>query len=137
LDTLDLAEIAHPDYPGERLVACRNPPWPPNARNRTALIEATEPLLAAIAAAVSAGRLFDPAVIGIRVGKVIGRYRVGEHVTSISPWAGSPTPVTRLASTPKVLSMVSTSSVPTSPPSSSHQPTWSPLACNCPVWNVI
>ena len=30
-DTQDLAEITHPDYPGERLIACRNPPWPPNA----------------------------------------------------------------------------------------------------------
>ena len=30
-DAQDLAEITHPDFPGERLIACRNPPWPPNA----------------------------------------------------------------------------------------------------------
>jgi hypothetical protein len=81
-DTQDLAEITHPDYPSERLIACRNPALATErARKRTALIEATEPELAKIKAAVDAGTLVDPAAIGIRVGKVIGRYTVGKHVT--------------------------------------------------------
>jgi hypothetical protein len=81
-DTQDLAEITHPDYPGERLIACRNPALAAErARKRTALLEATEPELDAIAAAVAAGKLVDPAAIGIRVGKVIGKYKVGKHFT--------------------------------------------------------
>jgi hypothetical protein len=81
-DTQDLAEITHPDYPSERLIACRNPALATErARKRTALIEATEPELAKIKAAVDAGTLVDPAAIGIRVGKVIGRYKVGKHFT--------------------------------------------------------
>jgi Transposase DDE domain len=81
-DAQDLAEITHPDYPGERLIACRNPDLAAErARKRTALIEATEPELDRIAAAVQAGRLVDPAAIGIRVGKVIGKYKVGKHFT--------------------------------------------------------
>jgi transposase len=86
-DTQDLAEITHPDYPGERLIACRNPALAAErARKRTALIEATEPELDKIVAAVAAGRLADPAAIGIRVGKVIGRYKVGKHFTlTIAP----------------------------------------------------
>jgi Transposase DDE domain len=81
-DTQDLAEIAHPDYPGERLIACRNPALAAErARKRAALLQATEPHLAAIKAAVDAGRLTDPAAIGVRVGKVIGKYKVGKHFT--------------------------------------------------------
>jgi hypothetical protein len=79
-DQQDLAEISHPDYPGERLVACRNPALAAErARNRAALLQATEPHLAAIKTAVDAGTLTDPATIGIRVGKVIGKYKVGKH----------------------------------------------------------
>ncbi len=81
-DTQDLAEISHPDYPGERLIACRNPDLAAErARKRTALIEATEPELATIKTVVDSGKLVDPATIGIRVGKVIGRYKVGKHFT--------------------------------------------------------
>jgi hypothetical protein len=81
-DTQDLAEIAHPDYPGERLIACRNPALADErARKRSALLQATEPELQKIKAAVDAGRLVDPAAIGIRVGKVIGRYKMGKHFT--------------------------------------------------------
>jgi hypothetical protein len=81
-DTHDLAEISHPDYPGERLIACRNPALATErARKRSALLEATEPELDKIAAAVAAGRLADPAAIGIRVGKIIGKYKVGKHFT--------------------------------------------------------
>src|SRR5438034_9740276 len=81
-DTQDLAEIHHPDYPDERLIACRNPALAAErARKRAALLAATEPHLAAIKTAVTAGKLVDPAAIGIRVGKVIGTYKVGKHFT--------------------------------------------------------
>src|SRR5665811_1016321 len=57
-DQVNLAEISHPDYPGERLVACRNPALATErARKRLALLEATDTELAKIAAAVVAGRL--------------------------------------------------------------------------------
>jgi hypothetical protein len=81
-DTQDLAEISHPDYPGERLIACRNPALAAErARKRAALLAATEPELNKIKAAVDAGKLVDPAAIGVRVGKVIGKYKVGKHFT--------------------------------------------------------
>ncbi len=79
-DTHDLAEFTHPDYPGERLIACRNPALAEErARKRNALLEATEVHLAATATAVAAGKLVDPAAIGLRVGRVIGKYKVGKH----------------------------------------------------------
>ena len=59
-DQVNLAEISHPDYPGERLVACRNPALATErARKRLALLEATDTELAKIVAAVDAGRLAD------------------------------------------------------------------------------
>jgi DDE family transposase len=79
-DEQDLAEIAHPDYPGERLVACRNPALAEQrARKRTALLEATETLLAPLVMAVADGRLAGAADIGVRVGKVINKYKVAKH----------------------------------------------------------
>lgn len=79
-DEANLAEIHHPDYPGERLIACRNPALADErARKREALLAATDAELAKIAAAVDAGRLTDAGKIGIRVGRVIGRYKMGKH----------------------------------------------------------
>jgi len=79
-DQVNLAEISHPDYPGERLVACRNPALADErARKRQALLAATETALDKIAAAVAAGRLADAGRIGVRVGKVIGRYKMAKH----------------------------------------------------------
>jgi hypothetical protein len=73
-DQQDLAEITSPDYPGERLVACRNPVLAADrARKREDLLQATERLLAPLAARVQAGRLAGAAQIGIAVGKVIGK----------------------------------------------------------------
>jgi hypothetical protein len=78
-DQANLAEITHPDYPGERLIACRNPALATErARKRLALLEATDTELAKIVAA-GAGRLASAAKIGIRVGKVIGRYKMAKH----------------------------------------------------------
>jgi hypothetical protein len=81
-DQVNLAEITHPDYPGERLVACRNPALAAErARKRLALLEATDTELTKIVAAVDAGRLADAGKIGVRVGKVIGRYKMAKHYT--------------------------------------------------------
>jgi len=81
-DQANLAEITHPDYPAERLIACRNPALATErARKRLALLDATDTELAKIAAAVDAGRLADDGKIGIRVGKVVGRYKMAKHYT--------------------------------------------------------
>jgi hypothetical protein len=79
-DAQDLAEISHPEYPGERLIACRNPALAAErARKRAELLDATEADLAAIAERVAAGRLAGAGRIGETVGKVIGKYKVGKH----------------------------------------------------------
>src|SRR5512134_2330204 len=79
-DEQNLAEITHPDYPGERLIACRNPALADErARKRAALLAATEAELAKVAAAVQAGRLADPAKIGIRVARVAGKHKMAKH----------------------------------------------------------
>ena len=79
-DQVNLAEITHPDYPGERLVACRNPALAAErARKRLALLDATDTELAKIVAAAGAGRLAGAGKIGIRVGKVVGRYKMAKH----------------------------------------------------------
>jgi hypothetical protein len=79
-DQQDLAEITSPDFPGERLVACRNPVLAADrARTREDLLAATEKLLAPVIARVQAGRLAGAAEIGIEVGKVISKYKTGKH----------------------------------------------------------
>jgi hypothetical protein len=79
-DTQDLAEISHPDYPGERLIACRNPALAgQRARKRNELLAATEADLAAIADRVHRGTLHGAGRIGEAVGRVIGKYKVGKH----------------------------------------------------------
>jgi len=79
-DQTNLAEISHPDYPGERLIACRNPALATErARKRLALLEATDTELSKIVAAVGAGRLAGAGKIGVRVGKVVGRYKMAKH----------------------------------------------------------
>jgi hypothetical protein len=81
-DQQDLAEISHPDYPGERLIACRNPILAAErARKREALLAATEAALAPIAAAVAAGRLSGADQIGLKTGKVINSYKMAKHFT--------------------------------------------------------
>jgi len=86
-DEHDLAEISHPDYPGERLICCRNPVLgAERARKREALLAATEAGLTTIQASVTAGRLKDPDKIGIRAGKVINKHKVAKHfILDIGP----------------------------------------------------
>ena len=81
-DQQDLAEITSDDFPGERLVACRNPVLAAErARKREDLLAATEKLLAPITARVAAGRLQGAGEIGVEVGKVISTYKTGKHFT--------------------------------------------------------
>ncbi len=79
-DQQDLAEITSGDFPGERLIACRNPVLAADrARTRQELLAATEKLLAPVAASVQAGRLAGAGKIGVAVGKVITRYKTAKH----------------------------------------------------------
>src|SRR5499433_1649319 len=79
-DTQDLAEISSPDDPGERLIACHNPALEAErAAHRERLLAATEAELAKIVSMVEAGRLADPAKIGIRAGKVVNKRKVAKH----------------------------------------------------------
>jgi len=81
-DERDLAEITSPAYPGERLVACRNPLLADErARKRTALLAATEKALDRIVTATgrAKSRLRGQDRIGLRVGKVLDRYKMGKH----------------------------------------------------------
>jgi hypothetical protein len=80
-DQANLAEISHPDYPGERLIACRNPALAEQrSRKRGELLDATEAALAPITAAVAAGRLAGADAIGIKVGKLIDTFKMAKHL---------------------------------------------------------
>jgi transposase len=79
-DERNLFEFEHPDYPGERLVACRNQDLAAHrAAKRQALLQATKERLQRIQASVDAGRLRGKAKIGVRVGKEIARHKVEKH----------------------------------------------------------
>ena len=79
-DQQDLAEITSPDFPGERLIACRNPVLAADrARTRQDLLAATEKLLGPLLARVAAGKLTGAGPIGVEVGKVISRYKTSKH----------------------------------------------------------
>jgi transposase len=79
-DEVNLLELSSPDYPGERLVACRNPELAKlRAHKREELLAATEENLAKIKARVDAGKLSAREQIGLRVGKVINQYKVAKH----------------------------------------------------------
>ena len=80
-DQQDLAEITHPDYPGERLIACRNPLLAAErARKREDLLAATEKLLTQITDRIRRGTLTGADDIGVTVGKVINKYKVAKHL---------------------------------------------------------
>src|SRR5258706_3203755 len=82
--TQDLAEITHPDFPGERLVACMNPFLEAErARKREALLAATEADLAKIAAACARdGRpLRGTGKIAVRADRALSRRKMARHFT--------------------------------------------------------
>jgi len=79
-DQRNLAEISSPDFPGERLVVCKNPALAQDrARKREELLLATERELDKVVEAGRAGRLKGKDSTGLRVGKLLGRFKVGKH----------------------------------------------------------
>lgn len=81
-DERDLAEISSPDYPGERLIVCRNPLLAAERkRKREDLLQATEKELEKVAVATRRAKnsLRGKALIGLRVGRVLGRFKMGKH----------------------------------------------------------
>lgn len=85
-DNQNFAQITDPKYPGERLVCCRNPALADErARKREALLTATEQNLDKLVAAVTEGRLHGADQIGIKLGKIINKHKVGKHfITAIT-----------------------------------------------------
>lgn len=102
-DEQNLAEISHPDYPGERLIACYNPALASRrAYKREELLQATEARLATIQAAVKASRLKDAGKTGVRIGKTVGQNNMAKHFTititdSTLSYARNPESITREA----------------------------------------
>lgn len=79
-DERNLFELSHPDFPGERLVACRNPQLAKRrGEKRRSLLEATAKELDKVCGMVERGRLKGEDKIGVRVGKVINKYKVAKH----------------------------------------------------------
>lgn len=81
-DERNLLELTHPDYPGERLVACRNPELKKlRGHKREDLLVATEESLRKIQVRVEAGRLTGRDQIGLKVGAIVNRYKMAKHFT--------------------------------------------------------
>lgn len=79
-DEVNLVELSSPEYPGERLVACRNPELAKlRAHKRQELLAATEGNLDKIKVRVAAGKLVGSDKIGVRVGKIVNQYKVAKH----------------------------------------------------------
>jgi transposase len=79
-DERNLIELSSPEYPGERLVACRNPQLAKlRTIKREELLAATEKNLRPIKDRVDAGKLSGADAIGLRVGKVVNQYKVAKH----------------------------------------------------------
>ncbi len=75
-----VADVTSPDFPGERLMVCRNPRLrEERARKRAALLQATEEILEQIAGAMQSGRLQGKEQIGRRIGREVNRKTVGKH----------------------------------------------------------
>jgi len=80
-DEKNLFELTHPDFPGERLIACRNPELARmRAAKRQDLLLATTQELDKVKAMVKTGRLAGKDKIGVRVGRVINRYKMAKHI---------------------------------------------------------
>jgi len=78
-DERNLFEFESSQYPGERLIACRNPELATRrTRKRRSLVDATKKELDAIQRSVAAGRLSGKAEIGLRIGRVVNKYKVAK-----------------------------------------------------------
>jgi transposase len=79
-DEPNLFELSHPDFPGERLIVCRNPELAKlRAHKRGALIAATKSELEKVRGMVARGKLKGSAIIGVRVGRVLNKFKVAKH----------------------------------------------------------
>jgi len=79
-DEKNLFELSHPDFPAERLIACRNPELATlRSHKRQSLLEATEKELEKVRGMVERRRLAGRDAIGVRVGKVVNKYKVAKH----------------------------------------------------------
>jgi hypothetical protein len=79
-DERNLFEFAHEDFPGERLIVCRNPQLAElRAHKRRSLLEATSQELQVVQRMVGNARLKDPDKIGVRVGRVLNKYKMAKH----------------------------------------------------------
>jgi len=79
-DERNLFELTHPDFPGEKLVACRNPELAHRRKHkRDALLQATTEKLEKVQGMVERGYLKEAEKIGVRVGRVINRYKMAKH----------------------------------------------------------
>jgi len=80
-DERNLFEVTHPDFPGERLVACRNPQLALlRARKRQSLLEATSRELEKVRGMIARGTIKGKAAIGVRIGKVVDKYKMSKHL---------------------------------------------------------
>ena len=81
-DERNLFELTHPDFPGERLMACRNPDLAERrAAKRNALLQATTRELERIVRMVNRGRLYGQEAIGTQVKKVVQQSPIGKYCT--------------------------------------------------------
>ena len=79
-DERNLLEFSHPDFPNERLMACRNVDLGRlRTHKREALLQATEKELQKVRARIERGSLAGRDKIGVRVGRVLNKYKVGKH----------------------------------------------------------
>ncbi len=79
-DERNLAEVVHEDFPGERLIVCRNPQLAKlRTHKRRELLAATCDELAVVQRMVAGGRLKDKEKIGVRVGRVLNKYKMAKH----------------------------------------------------------
>src|SRR3990172_7871454 len=80
-DEKNLFELTHPDFPGERLIACRNPELARmRAAKRQDLLQATTQELDKVKRMAETGRIAGRDKIGVRVGRVINRYKMAKHI---------------------------------------------------------
>ncbi|ETZ98039.1 putative transposase [Mycobacterium kansasii 662] len=136
-DTHDLAEITHPDYPHERLIACRNPALAAErARKRNELLAATETALARIAERVERGSLAGAGKIGEAVGQIVNKYKVSKHFHRTITDTSFAYERDHAAITAEAASTASTSCAPRCPPPTSTPPRWSPGIRTWPMSNA-
>jgi len=80
-DERNLFEVTHPDFPGERLVACRNPQLALlRAHKRQSLLDATARELEKVRGMIARGTITGKDAIGVRIGKVVDKYKVSKHL---------------------------------------------------------